>query len=84
MEEKRVREVLDDKILAKESMLRQRVRNRHLNLGDCNLRYFYSLVNDNKKRSTICSIENNQGEICMKAGQMTNILVSHFEDILAI
>lgn len=36
-----------------ESMLKQKARDKHLNLGDTNSKYFYYLVKSNKKEPTL-------------------------------
>lgn len=47
------REHLKKLLFMEESMLKQKARDKHLNLGDTNSKYFYYLVKSNKKEPTL-------------------------------
>lgn len=49
--EKSARKKLRNLLRVKESMMKQKSRDKTLNLGDSNTKYFYSLLNANRKRS---------------------------------
>lgn len=42
--EKRAKDHLGSCILAEEGMIKQKSKDRHLNLGECNSKYFYSHI----------------------------------------
>lgn len=60
-DEKEAKITLSRLLQLEESMLKQKAREKSLNLGDSNSRYFYSLVNFRKKRATISSIQDSDG-----------------------
>lgn len=64
-------------------MLKQKAKDKHLNVGDCNSKYFYSMINARKKRSTIQSFEDAYEIPVTDPVQFENVLVSHFKEILA-
>ncbi|KAJ8648942.1 hypothetical protein MRB53_001965 [Persea americana] len=66
-----------------ENMFKQKARDRHLNLGDSNSKYLYSLINSNRKRSTIKSIQDSTGSSYSKPSHIEEVFVDHFKSILA-
>lgn len=55
------KETISKSILLEDSMLGHKVGERHLNLGDDNPRYFYSLIKSNRKKYEFHSIKDSYG-----------------------
>lgn len=64
-------------------MYKQKSRDKNLNLGDCNTKYFYALCKSNMKKSTIRSIQNAKGEVVSEQSLIAETFVKHFQNILA-
>lgn len=63
-------------------MMKQKAREKHLNLGDSNTKYFYSVFKANKKRNKITSILNDQGLLVTDHAQIEEVFLECFNNIL--
>lgn len=61
----------------------QKSRDKNLNLGDSNSRYFYSLIKSNRKRMNIHTITDNKRVSYSTPNQIESVIVDHFRGILA-
>lgn len=66
-----------------ESMLKRKSRDKNLNLGDGNIKYFYALCKSNMKKSAIFSIKNANGVLVSDQARISETFVNHFQSILA-
>lgn len=82
-EEYRARIFLFDCILSEESMLKQKSRDKHLNLGDCNSNYFYSIFKAKKRRASISCITDGEGLSFPDSEHIESVFVEHVLNILA-
>lgn len=69
-------------ILLQEGMLKQKARDRHLNLGDNNSKYFNTMLQANKRKSTILSIQNSAGVVFSDRQSIGQTLADHFMGVL--
>lgn len=64
-------------------MYKQKSRDKSLNLGDSNTKYFYALFKSNMKKSAIHSIIDENGVMVSNPPLIGNAFVNHFRNILA-
>lgn len=64
-------------------MYKQKSRDKSLNLGDSNTKYFYALFKSNMKKSAIHSIIDENGVTVSNPHLIGNAFVNHFRNILA-
>lgn len=81
--DKKLREKLNKESLIEESIIKQKSRDKHLNLGDSNSRYFYSLFKSNTRKNCINSIVDSEGNELNKKDAIEATMVSHFQSIMA-
>lgn len=81
--ERAAKDNLSNLLVQEESMVKQKSRDRSLNLGDLNSKYFSSIVNANKKRAHIKSIINVDGTKYSDPSHIENVILGHFQGILA-
>lgn len=81
--EKELREKLNMETLIEESMLNQKAKEKQLNLGDSNSRYFYSLFKSNTKKQCINSIVNTNGIELFSKAEIEDCIVTHFQSIMS-
>ena len=66
-------------LLMHESMLKQKARDKSLNLGDGNSRYFYGLLKHHQKNSYIDDITDNEGTYFTEFESIYEVFISHFK-----
>lgn len=66
-----------------ETILKQKSKDRHINMGEGNLRYFYSVLNSKRKRTFISKVVDNDGSCCIDREHIENVFTEHFRKILA-
>ena len=64
-------------------MIKQKSRDKLINLGDENSRYFYRLLKNHQKNSYIDQITNNEGNCFTKFDAISETFISHFKKILS-
>lgn len=82
-DEKAARDHLQKQLLIEESLLKQKSRDRDLNLRKMNTKYFYSLVQVRKRRTLITSIKGAEGKVYNQPYQIKEVFINHFKKILA-
>lgn len=74
---------LNESYHSKKELVKQKSREKNLDLGDSHSKYFYYMINSSKKRAFISSITDSEGNVQTKPDNNEEASISYFQRILA-
>ena len=74
---------LNESYHSKKELVKQKSREKNLDLGESHSKYFYYMINSSKKRAFISSITDSEGNVQTKPDNNEEASISYFQRILA-